>query len=555
VVRVAVPALAAAGLFAAYLRMSLTVWVNSDGATNALQAWDMWHGDPLLSGWRLTDVTFATIELPICALVEMVHGLNGLTVHLAAALVYTAVLFAACILAKAGTRGPRAAVRVGVTALILVAPAPGTATGVLLLSPDHFGTSLALLLILLLLDRRPTARPTPLWLAGGLAWAVVSDTTAVYLGVLPIAAVYAVRALRARLRATPAPAPARADALVALAAIAGYALGRLALWAISAAGGFTAARPATAVTAPGTWPHALSETGRTFLLLYGIDLTTPPHGWPLVAGWIVHAAGLLFLLAAIARCVIRMLRPTCTKRDGGNSGDGRNSGNSGNSGDRRDGRDGRDVPGPVDAVLLLAILINLAAFAFSTMVGTGVAAREISDTLPLGAALAGRSAGPLLTRLSSHAARTRVSALCVSTIGALLAVGAIATFGYGVSRPYSAPPSQAVAAWLASHGLRYGLADYWDAATVTAAAGNAVQVRPVEFDGPVARPPVWNYRAGWYDPAAFDAEFILVDPFRARDVNAAAAGLVYGPPAARYTVAGQEILVYRANLLAAVRTG
>jgi hypothetical protein len=519
VARAAVPVLAAAGLFAAYLRMSLTVWVNSDGATNALQAWDMWHGNPLLSGWRLTDVTFATIELPICALAEMAHGLNGLTVHLAAALIYTAVLFAACALAKAGTRGAQAAARIGVTALILLAPAPGTATGVLLLSPDHFGTSLALLIVLLLLDRRPAARPTPLWLAGGLAWAVVSDTTAVYLGVLPIAAVYAVRALRSRLRA----APARADALLALAAVAGYALGRLALWAISAAGGFTAARPATAVTAPGTWPHALAEAGRAFLLLYGIDLNAPTHDWPLVLGWIVHAAGLLLLLAAVARCLVRMLRPA---------------------------RDGRDAPGPVDAVLLLAVLVNLAAFAFSTMVGTGVAAREISDTLPLGAALAGRCAGPLLTRASPHAARTCVSALC-----ALLAAGTLATFGYGLSRPYSAPPSQAVAAWLASHGLRYGLADYWDASAVTAAAGNAVRVRPVEFDGPVARPPVWNYRTDWYDPAAFDAEFILVDPFRACDVNAAAAGLVYGRPAASYTVAGQEILVYRANLLAAVKTG
>jgi hypothetical protein len=519
VVRAAVPALAAVGLLFAYLRMSMTVWANSDGATNALQAWDMWHGDPLLSGWRLADVTFATIELPICALVEMAHGLNGLTVHLAAALIYTAVLFAACTLAKAGARGFAGAARVGVTALILLAPAPGTATGILLLSPDHFGTSLALLLLFLLLDRRPAARSTPLWLAAGLAWAMVSDTTAVYLGVVPIALIYAVRALRARFRAT----PARADALLALAAVVGYVLGRLALWAISAAGGFTAASPATTVTAPGSWPHALADTGQSFLLLFGIDLATPPHGWPLVVGWIVHVAGLAFLLAAVARCLVRMLRPT---------------------------RPGRDAPNPVDAVLLLAVVINLAAFAFSTMVGTGVAAREISDTLPLGAALAGRAAGPLATRLSSRAARVPVSALC-----AVLAVGACALFGYGLSRPYSIPPSQTVAAWLEAHDLRYGLADYWDASVVTAAAGNAVWVRPVEFDGSVARPTGWNYRADWYDPAASDAEFILVDPFRARNVNAAAADRIYGEPAARYIVAGQVILVYHANLLAAVKTG
>ena len=68
-----------------------------------------------------------------------------------------------------------------------------------------------------------------------------------------------------------------------------------------------------------------------------------------------------------------------------------------------------------------------------------------------------------------------------------------------------------------------------------------------------APPPIWNHRAAWYDPAAFDAEFILVDPFRAQNVNLAAARRAYGEPEAQYPVAGQEILVYRANLLTAVR--
>src|ERR1700741_2168442 len=51
-------------LFAAYERQARTAGVTSDGASQALQAWDMLHGNPLLRGWTLTDVSFYTTELP-----------------------------------------------------------------------------------------------------------------------------------------------------------------------------------------------------------------------------------------------------------------------------------------------------------------------------------------------------------------------------------------------------------------------------------------------------------------------------------------------------------
>ena len=38
-------------LFAFYLRISFIGSVTSDGANNALQAWDMLHGHLLLHGW------------------------------------------------------------------------------------------------------------------------------------------------------------------------------------------------------------------------------------------------------------------------------------------------------------------------------------------------------------------------------------------------------------------------------------------------------------------------------------------------------------------------
>ena len=60
-------------LYLCYLQISRTARVSSDGASNALQAWAMLHGNPMLRGWTVTDVSFYTTELLEYALVEMVR--------------------------------------------------------------------------------------------------------------------------------------------------------------------------------------------------------------------------------------------------------------------------------------------------------------------------------------------------------------------------------------------------------------------------------------------------------------------------------------------------
>src|SRR5262245_31954782 len=69
-------AVAAAVLFIAYLRMSWTYPATSDGADQALQAWDMLHGNWLLHGWTIADVTYYTTEVPQYMLIELVRGLG-----------------------------------------------------------------------------------------------------------------------------------------------------------------------------------------------------------------------------------------------------------------------------------------------------------------------------------------------------------------------------------------------------------------------------------------------------------------------------------------------
>src|ERR1700684_3281066 len=115
----------AVGLFACYLRLSATFAVGSDGASNALEAWDLLHGNWLLRGWTFTDVSFYTTELPEYAVVELMRGLNTGVVHTAAAITYTLLVLASAALARGRARGAEGWARALIAAGIMLAPQLG----------------------------------------------------------------------------------------------------------------------------------------------------------------------------------------------------------------------------------------------------------------------------------------------------------------------------------------------------------------------------------------------------------------------------------------------
>ena len=145
--------LAASGLFVLYLRQSQTWRADSDAAAIALQAGDMLHGNVLLHGWWLADVSFYTTELPEYMLVESVRGLHPDVVHICAALTYTLLVLLAALLAKGRARGREGVVRALLAAGTMLSPGIFRGTNALLGGPDHTGTAVPVLLILLLLDR------------------------------------------------------------------------------------------------------------------------------------------------------------------------------------------------------------------------------------------------------------------------------------------------------------------------------------------------------------------------------------------------------------------
>ena len=162
-------ALAAAVLFFCYWRQSQAVPLSSDGSSNVLQAWAMLHGNLLLHNWWVSDVSFYTTELPQYMLIEALAGLGPWVVHAAAAMTYTLLVLLAALLAKGRVQGGAGWARALLAGGLMLSPQLG-ATSILLLSPDHTGTAVPLLVIWLLIDR---ARPSTKCLrraASGRSW-------------------------------------------------------------------------------------------------------------------------------------------------------------------------------------------------------------------------------------------------------------------------------------------------------------------------------------------------------------------------------------------------
>ena len=86
---------------------------NSDQANILLAASDMLHGNLLLHGWYLTDVSFYTTELPQYALLEIIFGVHADTAHIAAAMTYTLAVLLAVLVARGGSPAGPAVIRTG----------------------------------------------------------------------------------------------------------------------------------------------------------------------------------------------------------------------------------------------------------------------------------------------------------------------------------------------------------------------------------------------------------------------------------------------------------
>jgi hypothetical protein len=489
-------AVAGVALFFAYLaQSSRATYVNSDGASNALQAWAMLHGNVLLHGWALSDVSFYTTELPEYMLAELVRGLRPEVVHICAALTYTLLVLLAAALARGRATGRHGVTRALLATGIMLAPQLGdpsgglllslnrSGTGVLLLSPDHVGTGVPLLLTWLLIDRGPGWQGTgwqgtgwqgkarwlvPVLAGAVLAWAAVADQLAGVIGALPLALVCGFRVwqgLAARGR------PPGYELSLLAAAILSVPVAFLATRAITAAGGWTVTPVRPGLIGPGTLRLHAYTTVMGILELFGADFLGQPTAWR-TAFALVHLCGVA--LAVVAFCVaVRRFR----------------------------------TAEPLVQLLTVAIVVNLATYVLSAEAQHIDNTREIASVLPFGAVLAGRllpggrGAGWL------GAGGLAPARWAAATAGLLVTCYA-AMLGFDVSQPPVSGPPAALAAWLSAHDLTRGLGGYWQANSVTLDTGGAVQVRAIDLvHGQLIPGAYWEADQAWYDPAANYANY------------------------------------------------
>jgi hypothetical protein len=316
------------GLFSAYLLQSRSSGANSDAAAMALQGWDMVHGNLLLRGWFLSDVSFYTFEVPLDGLISVVIGLRSDVIHVAAAAEYALlVLFAALVAAGASRdrrRGGREAwVRGLIAAGIMVAPGTNPGAHVLLLAPDHTGIGVPVLIALLVVDRLRPRRLLPvlgtaLLVCLLLIWAQLDDPVAEFSGAAPLALACAtplaavpirrladlVRARRGRRTYSPLPWRRELelhgyDLAVLAAAAASFGLSQLANRAINRLGGFYLhAIPAKSQISPwATVPAQVRTLGQNLMYLFGSNFWVRPQ--PLTAFAYLHLIGLAVALIGL----------------------------------------------------------------------------------------------------------------------------------------------------------------------------------------------------------------------------------------------------------------
>ncbi|HYB47110.1 MAG TPA: hypothetical protein VED20_07085 [Streptosporangiaceae bacterium] len=494
-------------LFAFLLRISLSFGMNSDGANNALQGWDMLHGHLLLRGWIIGDATYYTLELPLYAVTEALLGLSPLTCHVVSALTYLIVVACAAALAMADSKGPSRAARCAAVIAVLASPLL-TRTGVQILLgvPDHAGTSAIMMVSFLLVDRAPGRRFTPPLLCAILCAGQIGDTTVRYVAVPAILLVCAYRIVAVRkVRTT--------DAAILLAAAASLPLARLIRAAMKHFGAFAMVPPSTRKSPAGLWPHNVVVALTNIRTMFGV--VPGPHAVLGVAG---AAFGLICLLAAL----YGFGRVIWTWRTASRS----------------------------EQLLCVAIVVFIAVYVVSTLPKL-YATFEIISILPFGAVLAARACLP--ARIGG-AWRGRVT-LAAAALAALLPLAAAAT-----PAPVT-PTAVPVAAWLEAHGLTYGIAGYWDASAVAVQSADRVQVRAVQSADRVQfravvqpngkiTPYAWETKPSWYDPSLHDATFVIGYPSGAGgNITLAMAERNFGRPAAVYQVAGRVIMVYKTNLL------
>ena len=347
-------------------------------------------------------------------------------------------------------------------------------------------------------------------MAAVLAWALVGDPLVLVIGVAPLLLVCGARSfVLLALRRVPLAAAWYELSLTAaavVAAIAGEAMTHL----IRALGGYMV-NPAPAHIVPSRdIPGNIVGAVKAFLDLFSADFSGERAGTALgLVITSIHLVAAILVAAAVVAGLLRFFR-------------------------------GDELLAPLLAV---AVVFNVAAYVLLYSASWGKY-WEIAPVFALGAALAGRLlAEPLL--------RPRLKPVLVAGVAAAV----FAAVPPLVSARPAVPDAATLALWLERHGLRQGIAGYWQASSVTVDSNGQVTMRAVNHDyvGAAGLAPYrWESDMTAFNPRTNDASFVVATApgsYWSATVTAAEAIAKFGEPARTYRFGQYTILVWRKNLL------
>jgi hypothetical protein len=492
-------------LFLCYLRVSGTQSISSDGGSNALEAWDMLHGNLLLHGWTVTDVSFYTTELPEYMLVELVRGLGPTVVHTAAAFTYTLLVLLAGLLAKGRATGREGVVRALLASGIMLAPQLGTPTFILLLVPDHVGTGIPILLIFLVLDRAPRRWYLPPVIAVMLTWALFADRLVIAAALVPLLAVCAIRVYRAVVVLGRPLASQWFEVSLFVGGILALGVSLLIGRLIVRLGGFTLLGLTTHLAKVSALPNNFRLTGQGVLALYGADFFDMPFGPQMIIA-LLHLVSVILAGWAVCRALRRFFR--CD-----------------------------DL---LVQVLVTGIVVSVAGCAFISLPYSLWDARNMSPVLAFGAVLAGRLLAGDLLRLK-----------LLPALAVMLACYT-AFLGFDTVQPQIPAHDQSLADWLVAHNFKTGLSTYFESNITTLDSGDRVQLLGVSWGADKSVPRIYQSEVSWYDPTLHYANFVVNTGADKPQAIIPSGDLLkaFGRPAKVYQYGPYTIMVWNKNLLA-----
>ena len=348
------------------------------------------------------------------------------------------------------------------------------ATSILLLSPDHTGTAVPLLVIWLLIDRAKPRWYVPVLVGLLFTVTMVGDSIILLTGIVPLVLVGAGRAPAGLIRRGKRDASTWYElSLAGAAAVAGVA-GSFGPRAMAALGGYRQS-PVVADTDLSQLQHGSWVTFHGFLELFGANVFNPGFFGARPALEVVfvaiHLAGAILAVWALGVGLVRIFRPWRADRAGfrgGHRGEpGRLHDQHARAGPARRARDG-------------------------------------------GGAAARRGAGGPPPRRPDSGLDPGGEALVRP--GALRADGRLPGRARIRCRPGPSAPAgnEPLAGWLAAHGLTHGLASYWQANSTTVASSGHVVVSAVvpDVSGHLV-PYLWESDLASYDPARHFANFVV----------------------------------------------